>query len=246
MTNLSDLYEFLEYKMPKALSEDWDNDGIMIMEKECKVSKILICLDVTENIANYAIKEKFNLIISHHPLIFHPLKSVCDKRIINLIKNNISVFSFHTRLDAVDGGVNDTLCEKLGLSNIEKFGNLVRIGEYNRSMSVGEFADILKTTLGTDKLSTILKTNEVRKVCVLGGAGKDEYSLALESGADTYLTGEMSYSTMTDANNGTINVFEAGHFETEFPVCNTVKKWINEFNPNIECEIIKDKPIKTL
>lgn len=245
MTSLSALYEHLNYRIPEELREEWDNDGIMVMGDDKPVSRVLVTLDVTEEAVKYAMADGFGLIVSHHPLIFHPLRGVTDKRIHSLIRAGIAVFSFHTRLDALEGGVNDTLCKKLGLRNVRAQG-MMRVGEFPNAMSHDEFAKLLKTRLASEKITRVERTGSIRKVALLGGDGKDFYDEAVRSGADTYLTGNMSYNSMTDASWGKINVYEAGHFETEFPVCATLCDMIGEFDPSIYCEVFKSNKIVTV
>ena len=99
---LKELYDYLEEKMPPSLREDWDNDGMMCCpDTKAEVKRVLVSLDVTEEIVDYAIDRGFDLIISHHPLIFKPISSVTDsgnvsRKIIKLIESGVSVFSFHS------------------------------------------------------------------------------------------------------------------------------------------------------
>ena len=245
MTTLGSLYEYLSYRLPESLREEWDNDGIMVMGEDRRVSRVLVTLDVTQEAVSYAAANRFGLIVSHHPLIFRPLKNVTDKRIAALIKSDTAVFSFHTRLDAAEGGVNDTLCELLGLENVTSAG-MMRVGEFPSGIGHDEFAGLLRSRLGCAKLTCVERTPRIRRVAVLGGDGKDTYDEAVRSGADTYLTGNMSYNSMTDAAAGKINVYEAGHFETEFPVCRSLCGMIADFDPDVYCEVFKSNQIKTL
>ena len=245
MSTLRQLFEFFSYRFPVELREEWDNDGVMCMTRDRNVRKVLVTLDVTPEAAEYAVAGGFDLIVSHHPLIFRPLTSVTDPRVVKLIKNDVAVFSFHTRLDAADGGVNDVLCARLGLESVEKRG-MMRVGEFSAEMTHEEFAALLKARLGAKKITCVERTPRVRRVAVLGGDGKDLYGEAAASGADTYLCGNMSYNTMTDAGSGRINVYEAGHFETEFPVCRALCDMIAQFDPAIGCEVFDSNIIKTV
>ena len=245
MATLNSLYEFLSYRLPEDLREDWDNDGIMVMGEDKHLSRVLVTLDITAEAVKYAAANRFGLIVSHHPLIFRPIGSVTDPRIISLVRADIAAFSFHTRLDAVEGGVNDTLCYLLGLKNVVSRG-MMRIGEFPQDVTHDDFARMLKSRLGCEKITYVERRPRIRRVAVLGGDGKDEYAASVESGADTYLTGNMSYNTMTDAAAGTINVYEAGHFETEFPVCRTLCDLICEFDPSLYCEVFDSNKIKTV
>ena len=114
---VKEMYVKFSERIPDHLREEWDNDGLMCCpDGTAEVNRVLITLDVTEEVVDYAIESAFDLIISHHPLIFKPLKSVVEdnsvsRKVIKLLNNGISVFSFHTRADKVTGGVNDKLAE---------------------------------------------------------------------------------------------------------------------------------------
>ena len=122
------LYDILDSRIPRSLSCEWDNDGLMCCPNgEKEVKKVLIALDVTAQVVEYAISGGYDAIVSHHPFIFKGMKSINEEsyiseKAIRLIQNGISVFSFHTRLDAVSGGVNDRLCELLELMSVQSFG----------------------------------------------------------------------------------------------------------------------------
>ena len=245
MSTLRELYEYFSYRIPEDLREEWDNDGVMCMTGDRQVRRVLVTLDITPGAVEQAIAGKYELVVSHHPLIFHPLRSVTDPRIVRLIKNDIAAFSFHTRLDAADGGVNDVLCERLRLQNVEKRG-MMRLGEFDAPLSHEDFTALLKARLGSKKITCVEHAPRVRRVAVLGGDGKDFYEEAAASGADTYLCGNMSYNAMTDAGSGAISVYEAGHFETEFPVCRAICEMIAAFDSAITCDIYDSNVIKTL
>ena len=154
------LYEKLCERIPESLSCEWDNDGIMCASDcSAEVNNVLIALDVTEEIVDYAISRNFDLIISHHPLIFKPISAITEqnhisRKIIKLITNNVSVFSFHTRADKVEGGVNDLLADYIGLVDVEPFGEdgLGRIGTLPDERELENFAEDIKMQLGADSV----------------------------------------------------------------------------------------------
>lgn len=233
-----ELYKKLSQMIPEELSCSWDNDGIMCMpdENTC-VSKVLLTLDVTESAVEYAIKEKCELIISHHPLIFKPIKSVNDKRLVKLIQNGIGVFSFHTRLDRVEGGVNTALAEILGLKNTERFGEdmLGVIGTLEAPLTDREFALYVKEKLGVPFVEGVLSGKKCTRIALVGGDGDDYISSACEKGADMYISGSLGYNDMTDAVSCGMSILAAGHFYTENPVLCSLGKMINGLDANIEC-----------
>ena len=238
--NTVSLYRKLNEKLPESLRCEWDNDGLMVCpDPDREVKKVLITLDCTDDAVSYADENDFDLIVSHHPLIFRPLQSVTDPKLIQLIKRDISVFSFHTRLDAVKGGVNDTLASLLGLVDVVPFGeeDMGRIGFLPDRISFEAFVSDLKEVLGVPSVQAVRCTGSVDRVAVLGGSGKDDIAEAEAAGADTYVTGEACYNAMTDASEGTMNVILAGHYFTEQPVCLTLRRMLLSLDPKLQTEI---------
>ena len=243
---VKELYEKLDKRIPESLSEPWDNDGLMCSpDTSQEVKKALLTLDVTEEIVDYAIERSYDLIISHHPLIFRPVSHISEdnhvaRKLIKLINNGISVFSFHTRLDKVDGGVNDTLASRIGLSELQKFGEgeLGRVGVLPRDLELDEFLDGVKTSLRCDSLKFANGYNVVRKVALVGGDGKDFVLDAIKTGADTYISGRISYNLMEEAAELGINLIEAGHYATEFPVTGFFAYLVGRMDPSIDIEIV--------
>ena len=223
--NVKKLYEKLSELIPDELREEWDNDGIMCAaDYSAEVNNVLITLDVTEEIVDYAISRNFDLIISHHPLIFKPLTRLTEdnhvaRKVIKLLANNVSVFSFHTRLDRVGGGVNDILADAIGLRDVQPFGDgLGRIGTLPDEMILDDFAETVKERLGADGVRFADAYNPVKRVALVGGDGKGYVNAAIEAGADTYLSGRIGYNVMEEASDLGINLVEAGHYFTEFPI----------------------------
>jgi len=124
----SEIISFLEEFAPLHLAEDWDNPGFMLGDKNREVENVLVCLDVTVKVVQEAVSKEAGLIISHHPLIFKGIKSIKSGEpgadtIINLIRNNINVYSSHTNLDCAFGGVNDCLAEALELKKVKNLSD---------------------------------------------------------------------------------------------------------------------------
>ena len=246
------LYESLCEYIPEELREEWDNDGIMCCpDSSAEVKSALIALDVTEEIVDYAIGRNFDLIISHHPLIFRPIGEITEenpvsRKIIKLVSNNVSVFSFHTRADKARGGVNDRLCALLGIKNAVPFGEggLGRVGELTMECELDEFTDLVKTKLSAEGVRVSDGYNSVKRVAVVGGDGKDFVSAAIAAEADTYLSGRISYNLMEEASERGINLIEAGHYYTEFPVTSFFADLVGKFDANIYVEIADSNMIK--
>lgn len=243
MATINELYRLLEEHIPAELACDWDNDGRMVVPcGEKKVEKVLICLDVTESAVDYAIEGGFDCIISHHPIIFNSIKNIDSdnylcRKLCKLIKNGIAVFSFHTRLDKVSGGVNDALADIFELKNIADFSDVGRMGECS-PVSLGRFATLVKEWLNTDRpLVCVDSGRKVNKIAIVGGSGKGYLEEAYEKGCDTFITGEMPYNCEHEAKEMGINLICAGHYFTENIVCERVQLLVKNFDLGIYTEI---------
>ena len=249
-----EIYEMLSDRIPEDLREDWDNDGIMCCADDlASVNRVLVTLDVTEEIVDYAIDNGFDLIVSHHPLVFKPINSIdpenhIARKLIKLIKAGVSVISLHTRADKVRGGVNDCLARILGLMDVEVFGDdcLGRIGHLECETSLEEFAMRLKSALGIEKVMVSDAYNPVYSVALVGGDGKGYINEAIEMGADTYLSGRIGYNTMEEAAEMGINLIEAGHYATEFPVTKFFSNLLLKIDPRLTVEIVGSYVLRTI
>ena len=247
-----ELFRILNERIPRTLSCDWDNDGLMVCPDDTKeVHRVLVALDITAAVAEHAIKEGYDLVISHHPLIFHSLKAVAPgeatvNKVIRLLTSGVSAMSFHTRLDAVGGGVNDVLANAIGLCDIIPFGNngeeIGRIGTLPQTMTLKDFAVLVKQVTGASYVQISDAGKPVSRVAVLGGGGAGESGAAAAAGADTYLTGDLRHDQLTEAPERGMNLVQGGHFFTENLVCNRIRELIHEADATIEVDIINSYP----
>ena len=252
--NAKELYAFLGEKIPPSLSCDWDNDGLMCCADENKeIKKVLIALDMTAEVIKKAIAEQYDLILSHHPLIFSPLKAVnprdhIARRVIDLIRADVVAMSFHTRLDAVEGGVNDILAADLGLCDVVPFGEngeaIGRIGTLKESMPIADFAKLVKDATGAAQVQFSDAGKDAFRVAVLGGSGSSDVKAAMKAGADTYVSGELKHSNLTDAPECGMNLIAAGHFYTENAVCERLKALVLEAIPTATVMVTKSDPVQ--
>ena len=251
---VKELYERLCERIPEHLAEEWDNDGLMCCSDDQKeVKRALVTLDVTEDIVDYAVSHGFDLIVSHHPLIFKPLKNVTEnshvaRKVIKLIKHDIAVMSFHTRADKVDGGVNDVLADILGIKKAVPFGegDLGRIGTLNEELNMEDFSYLLKGLLDCDGVKVADALIPVQKVAVVGGDGKSYVGAALKAGADTFVSGRIGYNVMAEAGEMGINLIEAGHFFTEQPVTQFFQTILHRLDSDMYIEIMDSNVIKLI
>lgn len=245
------ILQVLEDIAPRELAEDWDNPGLLIGSPYRDVKKILICLDVDNRIIDFACENKIDLIISHHPIIFNAIKHIrfdlpLGKRIEKLIRNEIMIFSAHTNLDAAHGGVNDVLAERLELTRTEPFAeHLGRIG-FVEKISVKDFADRVKKNLNADhiRLITADENRKISKIAVVSGAGAEFIDEAAELNAEMFVTSDVRYHQAQHAFELGLNLIDAGHFYTEFPIVHALSERLkNIFSQEIfnrSVEIIED------
>lgn len=252
--NVKQLYQKFAEHIPESLREPWDNDGIMCCpDGTAEIYRALVTLDVTEEVVDYAIERGFDLIVSHHPLIFKPLASINEennisRKLIKLICSSISVFSFHTRADKMIGGVNDRLADMLSMFDTQSFGegDLGRIGTIYEPMELQDFAYRVKQLTGSDIIRYADGYNDVHRVAVVGGDGKGYVKAAIEAGADTYISGRIGYNVMEEAPEMGINLIEAGHFFTEQHITEYFRDLLIDLDPNIYVEIANSNVIKTI
>ena len=251
---VSELYRQLCERIPPTLSCDWDNDGIMCMpEPERDVHRVLLALDITEEVVDRAIAQGYDVILSHHPLLFRGIKhlTVQDpvaRRSIKLCRAGITALSFHTRLDAVEGGVNDVLAEWLTLTEVAPFGEegIGRVGMLREPMSAEVFAAMLADRLNAPTVTLADSGRPVQRVAVLGGSGGDDVLAALATGADTYVTGEAPHHWLVDAPEMGLNLIVAGHYHTEYLVIERLASMLQELIPDAEILPINSNAVKAI
>ena len=220
--------DYLFTLAPIAYKEDWDNVGFLVGRKDAQVSKILVALDADAAVAEEAAALGCQLVVTHHPLIFHAPKHVTDadpmtEALLSYLEKGLAVISMHTNLDCVPGGVNDVLAEKLGLHNVEvledgETAGLLRAGEVEQR-ELPAFAALVKKVLGCPGLRFADGGKPVRRVAVGGGGCAGYMAVAAAAGCDTFVTADVKYHEFQEAQTRGINLIDAGHFETENPVC---------------------------
>lgn len=248
----------LEEFAPLSLQDGYDNAGLQIgLTKDADATGALLCLDVTEAVVEEAIERGCNLIVSHHPLLFRPLKSISgrdyiERTVIMAIKHDITIYSAHTNLDSAQGGVNYKIAEKLGLQNIEWLNPK---GESAGEGIVGTLpapmakADFIAKVKDTFKLES-LRTNDwvggtVQKVALCGGAGAFLMQNAMAKGADAFLTGEIGYHRFFGYENQLL-LMELGHYESEQYTTEILRSIIQKADPElpIYTTSVETNPIK--
>ncbi len=231
MTNQNILH-LLDQKAPFSLAEEWDNVGLLIGSPDREVSRVLVALDATVGAIEAAKAVGAELIVTHHPVIFEPLKALDSDGIpYALAAAGIDVISVHTNADKADGGVNDVLAARLGLTDLRTTEDgFCRIGTLAEPTDAPAFA---KTV--AEALDTAVRVNGgglIRTVAVCGGSGGD-FITPLAGEIDAFVSGEVRHHQWLLANALGVTVIEAGHYATEVPIVDTLCHWLQEVSPTL-------------
>ena len=250
MIKCRDVMDVMERIAPKKLAEEWDNPGLLVGSPEDEVRRILVCLDVREELVERAKAENFQMIVAHHPVIFRGLKKLRtdlpDGRLLGaLLRAGVAVFAVHTNLDCVEGGVNDVLAARIGLdpatlvplSNADSLSeSLGRIGKLPKKIDAKAFAERVKKGLGVLTVRFISGgTRPVKTVGICSGSGAEFIERAAFMGCDAFVTGDVRYHDAQRAASLGIHVIDAGHFATERPIVDIlVSRLTEELGDKIE------------
>ena len=218
-----EIYEFLNSIAPFNTAVH-DNVGLLTGGMDSEVKRVCTCLDITNPIIDEAVKEGADLIISHHPVIFDPLKAIRPENpVYKLIHNDISAIAMHTNFDMAEGGVGDALLELLGFeavtgdlepvhSNGLGFGSVC---ELDFAFSAKALAEHCKKALDLECVRYTPIDREIRRVAVCSGSGGSTMQLAIDRGCDALITGDIKHNVWVDAINNNFVLIDAGHFGTE-------------------------------
>lgn len=222
----SEFFSAMERIAPRALALEFDNPGLLVEPDHDEISRVLVALDCTKAVAEEAAQWGADLVLTHHPLFFHPVQRMtyadpATAAACVLLRNGIGLFAAHTNLDAAQGGVNDTLCELLGLQDAIPFDEGVgRIGKLKEGMEARAFTQMAERVLNTKAQFVGDFNATISRVAVLGGSGSGAILAARAERADVLLTGEIKYSDAIDAKTIGLSLIAAGHYETERVVLN--------------------------
>ncbi len=260
MATVQEIYEFINEKAPFSTQLDFDNAGFLVGRGDRQVERILVALDITEEVAREAARLGAQLVVSHHPVIWGGAKSVTGesvtgRRLLALLEHGTAAICAHTNLDMAPGGVNDTLAAVLGLTEtrfLQEYGTYADgrpygLGAQGRlsagPLSVGEFAAQVKAALGAASVRYEDAGRPVERVAVCGGSGGDLVEQALAAGCDTLVTADVRYDPFLDAHSMGLNLLDAGHFATEQVVCPILADWLQGAFPQVEVLLSEHKEI---
>lgn len=258
-----DIIEAMDRWVPKEFVDSWDNTGFQIGDPNKEVEKILIALDLDEKVLEKAVNDNFQMVITHHPIIFQPLTSLTKEThnsniIYQAIKNDIVVYNAHSNLDLVYGGVNDKLAEILGLKNLVPLSLTSKFDKQDRELGYGRlgeieetsfiaYLEIVKRNLNASHLivySDKDKKETIKKVAVCGGSGSDFIVDAYKQGADLFITGDIKYHDGQFGHELGLTIIDAGHFNTEKIILPTIKDYlIKELGNSLVIEVLMESNV---
>lgn len=237
MKTINEIIKFTETFAPLSSAMEFDNVGLLIGSGNTEINKAVVALDITDEVIDEAVRNSAQLIISHHPVIFSPLKSIPESSVVyKLIQNNLSTLCLHTNLDlSPEFGVNTCLAEAVGVKNagfIE--GECLYIGVLENEVTNKQFAEKVKQALNCGGLRYTLGEKMIKRVAICSGSGGDLAPLAKAHGADVLLTGEIKHHEILEANRLGIAVIDAGHFKTEDIVITPFTQKLSREFPDVE------------
>lgn len=255
MYKVNEIIKGIENFAPTYLKEDFDNVGLMVGDRNKEVKKVLLALDCTLDVLDEAKKNEVDLIITHHPLIFKKpsnitTDSIQGSKIIELIKNDIALYSCHTNLDSAINGLNETIVSVLGFDKSEileenknlQGAGLGRIVSLDSETSLNQIVDQVKNSLNIKNVKVVIAKDNVKKMAIINGSGQSFIGKAIGLGVDCVITGDTTYHFAADCKEAGVSIIDIGHFASEqlvfFKVMDNI---LTKFN---DIEFIKSKTEK--
>jgi len=240
---LIDIIRILDNLAPPSLAEEWDNSGLQLGNPAWPVNKIWVALDPTIQVVEAACAQEVDLLITHHPLIFKPLKALEFHTplgaVINMAtRHNLAIFTAHTNLDSAPGGLNDIFAHRIGLKDMEPLApggevehfkqdiyhlisherrpGIGRMGHLDKAMDLISLARAIKEKMGLKSVKFVGDPHlSVKKVAVCTGSGSSLLSIFFASGAQVYISGDIKYHDARDVEAAHLGVIDIGHFASE-------------------------------
>lgn len=252
MTTVQEIYRFINHIAPFTTQESWDNAGMLVGHWNRPVNRILMTLDITPEVVLEAEKIGAELIVAHHPLLFHPAKQVTDgaldlvgQRVLALAERGIAAICAHTNWDSAPGGVNYVLAKLCGLERLQllettgtdeqgKPYGIGRIGTLPMPVPLEEYLKLLKGSLEPNGFRYVDGGKQVYKVAVGGGSCGSMMEQVVQAGCDTFVTGDLKYDQFLDAKMLGLNLIDAGHYPTEDPSMTVMGYQLSEAFPGVE------------
>lgn len=247
----SEICALLEQEYGKEYACDWDNVGLLAGRRDKEVKTVLLALDATDEVVRLAVERRVDMLITHHPMIFSPMKRVTDedmngRRLIALIQNDISYYAMHTNYDT--RGMADLAARMLGLKECTVLEEVYdgegigRVGVLPKTMTLEECGRLVKEVYGIPSVKLFGNLQkEVRSAAICPGAGKSTMKEALRFGCEVYITGDIDHHTGIDAVDQGLCIIDAGHYGIEHIFMEDVKAYLEKVTAGVHMECV---PVK--
>jgi dinuclear metal center YbgI/SA1388 family protein len=253
---ISDILTAVNTLAPPALAEEWDNTGLLVGDISAPADKAGVCLDITRNILELAVSQGISCLISHHPVIFMPkeAKFLAPGMAFALARAGICAIAAHTNLDRAPGGVNDTLAERLALTDILPLPleddpskpAMLRSGLLEKAVSAEGFARFVSGQLNA-RVRYCDAGRRIKRIALCSGGAGEYADACARLGFDAYVTGEARHHEFLSARAAGISLFAAGHFETERPVAEPFAAELRKALPGLEVIVLpEENPVRTV
>lgn len=248
---VGDVLDHINTYAPFGLQDGFDNSGLLVGSREKPVSRIGVCLDITNDVVDECERENADLIVSHHPVIFSKIRSLDDKSpVYRLIRADIAAVCAHTNVDMVRGGISDVMYELMGFGDpkdapvldvIHRDINIGygRIATLDREMTAGELAGTAKKAFSCKCLKYCDGGKKIKTVALSSGAGNDEVYNCIKHSIDALITGDVKHHGFVDAKNAGLTVIDAGHYCTENIIVNVFAEMLGKKFPEARIFIPK-------
>ena len=249
IVKIDDIYRYLDTLYPFSSQDSWDNSGLLVENYDMECSKVLLSLDISREVVHEAANKGAELIVSHHPVIFEPLRAITrSSAVYELIDSGIAALCMHTNLDISEGGTNGVILRELEkkyrltgepepfeeIGGGRHYGWIVQLAE---PILPAELANGLKSIFGCEYVRMSRRRHRISRIAFCSGSGGSMLGEALAKGCDALITGDVKHDVWISANNSLISLFDCGHFHTENIVLNELRRVLEEKFPQLDIEI---------
>ena len=247
---VKDIIKVIEDFAPVSIQEGWDNSGLCVGSPDDEVTSVLLALDCTPDLVDEAIECAADMIITHHPLIFSGLKKISPddfigNAVIKAIKAGISIYAAHTNADKVLAGVSGAMARRLGLENVHVLADegdgtgLGVVGDLPAPMDADQAVQLVKDRFGLKMIKASRPFDgKVSKVAMCGGSGGSLIGAAQKSGAQLYISGDISYHNFFTQND--FMIMDIGHYESEIDIVEILFSLIKKNFPTFAVRITQN------
>lgn len=234
MTTVKNIYDYINSIAPYDTQEEWDNSGFLAGDFRKEVNTVVMALDATKAVCEFAKSINADLVLTHHPMIFGGVKEIKKgSALYTLVSNDIAHICAHTNFDLARDGINFNLASILGLKDVKNIeGSFIAMGSLENEMSIDDFAQLVADTLDCSGIR-YTDTDKLIKTVAVGGGACEEYIPLAMVNADCFLTGDLKYHQMLDAAQSNYPVISAGHFETENRAFLMLKDKLEQIFPDV-------------